>query len=78
MPICPGYAALDSLLADLSVQGFSVATVPEDSAGRIAVDFKRIDQPEAIDALALPPVAMITALGGSYDGWGSEVETVRG
>lgn len=74
----PGRAAAETLLADLSTQGFSIVTDPEDSAERIAVDFKRIDQPDAIDAVVLPLVTMITALGGSYDGWGCEVETGRG
>ena len=74
----PGRAAAETLLADLSAQGFSIVTAPEDSAERIAVDFKRIDQPDAIDAVVLPLVAIITSLGGSYDGWGCEVETGRG
>ena len=44
--------------------------VDEDIAG----DFKRIDRPSEIDAVGIPLFDLVTALGGTYDGWGCKVE----
>jgi hypothetical protein len=50
----------------------------DDEEEDIALDFARIDRPDDIDAVVLPLFDAITALGGRYDGWGCEVESVAG
>lgn len=70
----PTRAVADALRAQLLDQGFGVSPEPSMDEDSIAVDFKRIDSPNEIDTVVIPLFDMIAALGGTYDGWGCEVE----
>jgi hypothetical protein len=67
-------AVADALRSQLLVQGFSVSSEPSTDDEGIAVDFKRIDRPSEIEAVVLPLFDLVASLGGTYDGWGCEVE----
>ena len=70
----PTRAIADALRAQLIEHGFRVSTEPSMDEQGIAVDFKRFDCPTEIDTVVISLFDMITSLGGTYDGWGCEVE----
>jgi len=71
----PDRAAAETLRVALLAEGFSVTLDANEGEALVTVDFKRLDPPEAIDAVAMALFDRIAALGGTYDGWGCEVES---
>jgi hypothetical protein len=70
-------AVADALESQLLEQGFSFSSESSMVDEDIAVEFKRIDRPSEIDAVGIPLFDLVTALGGTYDGWGCKVERKR-
>lgn len=71
----PDQGAVDALRAYLVEHDFTIAPEPQADTESIALDFKRVDRPAAVDTIVLPLFDLITEIGGSYDGWGCEVES---
>jgi hypothetical protein len=70
----PTPASADQLQVALFERGFSVDVQAEAGGGDVTVDFKRIDAPAEIERIVIPVFDLVRSLGGTYDGWGCEVE----
>lgn len=70
----PTHAAAEALQIHLFERGFSVDTHAGTDGEAVTVDFKRIDCPCEIEQVVIPVFDLVRSLGGTYDGWGCEVE----
>ena len=70
----PTPAAAEALQIHLFELGYSIDTHADDEGEAVTVDFKRIDRPQEIEQVVIPIFDTVRSLGGTYDGWGCEVE----
>lgn len=70
----PTLAAAEALQVHLFERGFSIDSHADNDDQAVTVDFKRIDRPQEIEQVVIPVFDAVRSLGGTYDGWGCEVE----
>lgn len=70
----PTPALAEALQVHLFELGFNIDCHADADGEAVTVEFKRIDSPQEIEEVVISIFDTVRSLGGTYDGWGCEVE----